>query len=83
MGRVSRRDAETQRVLFCVAFSPRLCASAGDGFRYCFVAFQFHCGVWGPRSEECEWGGFPAETLRRRDSGWISGKLFAHVEVAV
>ena len=43
----------------------------GLGFRYCVVDFQF------------PWSEFPAETLRRREFGWINGKVCAHVEVAV
>ena len=54
-----------------MGFSPRLCVSAGDSCRYCVVDFLFHCGVGGPRSEECEWGEFPAETLRRREFGFV------------
>ena len=41
----SRRDAEAQRVWICDAFSQRLCASAGDGFRDCIVEFLFHGGM--------------------------------------
>ena len=58
MGRVSRRDAETRRRLLCVAFSQRLCASAGHGFRYCVVEFRFHRVAGGGRLEEEEWGEF-------------------------
>ena len=52
MGRVSRRDAETRRGLLCVAFSQRLCASAGHGFRYCVVEFLFHRGAVGRLEED-------------------------------
>ena len=58
MGQVSRRDAETLRSLLDGAFSPRLCASAGESFRYCVVEFLFHRGAGG-----CD---------RRRRSGSIS-----------
>ena len=47
MDRVSRRDAETQSGFLCVAFSPRLCASAGPRFRYSVVAFLFHRSAGG------------------------------------
>ena len=63
-GSISRRDAETQRGLLCVAFSPRLCASAGDGVRYCVVEFLFHRGVGGRDRGRRRGASFPAETLR-------------------
>ena len=79
MGGFSRRDAETQRVLLFVSVSPRLCASAGIGFRYCVVEFLFHCGVRGGaigggcpgRFRVRSWGKFPAETLRRREFDFV------------
>ena len=59
-GAISRRDAEAQRVLICVVFSPRLCVSAGESFRCCVVELLLHRGTGG-RSEEDEWVEFVFE----------------------
>ena len=87
MRRVSRRDAETLRGLPCGAFSPRLCASAGDGVRYRVVEFLFHRGAGGcDRRRMTGASSWPvmrrvsrrdAETLRRLLCGAFSLRLGA------
>ena len=62
--RVSRRGAESQRVLLCVWFSQRLSVSAGDGFRHCVVELLFHRGVVGRDWGRMSGASFPAEAQR-------------------
>ena len=80
-----------------MAFSQRLCASAGDGLRYCAVEFLFIRGarvaaIGGAggmgRVRFRSWGDFPAETQRRGEDFiefhfQINGKSFAQLQVAV
>ena len=72
----ARGDAETQRSLLCVLFSPRLRVSAGDGFRYCVVEFLFHGGVGGRDRRRMSGASFPQ---RRWDAERLAGSKKKHV----
>mgnify|MGYP003336905502 CR=1 FL=1 len=51
-GSTSRRDAETQRGLLSVAFSLRLCASAGESFSLWLRGVPASPRHQGPQSED-------------------------------
>ena len=82
-GEFSRRDAETRRGFLYVAFSQRLCASAGDGFRYCVEEVLFYRGAGGRDRRRRRGVIFPAETRRRGEVGWFNENSFVQLQVAV
>ena len=74
-----------------MGFSPRLCVSAGMGFRYCVVEFLFH-HIAGGRDQRRRSGSslfcgdgpvFPAETPRRREVFVVSVFLCVSAELGV